>query len=147
LTADPGLAYATGLMDWDAWARKVERALDVAGRGDWKGLFAPDATFADPQTSSTRDLGRISRQTRKIFPDWRQEITRIRGAEGWAVFEWIGRGTFTSPGAAGDGTRVTIRGATIVEVNEAGLVTAWRDYLDRKEPEEQIMAAMRAGSS
>ena len=142
LTADPGLSYATDLMDWDAWARKVERALDVAGRGDWKGLFAPEATFEDPETSSTRDLGRIARQTRKIFPDWRQEITRIRGDEGWAVFEWIGRGTFTSPGTPGDGTPVTIRGATIVEVNDAGLVTAWRDYLDRKEPEEQIMAAV-----
>ena len=33
-------------MDWEAWARKAELALDVAGRGDWKGLFATEATFA-----------------------------------------------------------------------------------------------------
>jgi hypothetical protein len=134
-------------MDWDAWARKAERALDVAGRGDWKGLFAPAGTFADPHSSSTTDLRRIARETRTIFPDWRQEITRIRGGEDWAVFEWVGRGTFTSPGNPGDGTAVIMHGATIVEVNAAGLVTAWRDYLDRKEPEEQILAAMRGDAA
>src|SRR5262245_63215609 len=111
-------------MDWDAWARKAERALDVAGRGDWKGLFAPEATFADPHTSSTRDLGRISRQTRTIFPDWRQEITRIRGGEGWAVFEWIGRGNFTSRGTPGGGMPVQSGRATVVEVDETGQVEA-----------------------
>ena len=35
-------------MDWDAWARRAEHALDVSGRGDWPGLFAPGASFADP---------------------------------------------------------------------------------------------------
>ena len=34
-------------MDWEAWARKAERAIDVAAGGDWKGLFAPGATFSD----------------------------------------------------------------------------------------------------
>jgi hypothetical protein len=130
-------------MDWEAWARKAERALDVAGRGDWKGLFAPDATFGDPHTPSTKDLRSISRQTRTIFPDWTQEITRIRGGADWAVFEWIGRGTFTMPDVAGSGTPVAMHGATIIEVNDDGLVTSWRDYLDRKEPEEQILAAMQ----
>ena len=129
-------------MDWDTWARKAERALDVAGRGDWKGLFAPGATFGDPHTARTKDLGKISRQTREIFPDWTQEITTIRGTDRWAVFEWIGRGTFSMPGAPGQGAKVTMQGATIVEVDENGLVTSWRDYLDRKEPEEQILAAM-----
>ena len=133
-------------MDWDAWARRAEAALDVAERGDWKGLFAPGATFGDPHTTSTRDLGRISSQTRRIFPDWSQEITTIRGAEGWAVFEWIGRGTFTRPDAPGDGTPITMHGATIIEVDDAGLVTHWRDYLDRKEPEVQILAAMRGSA-
>ena len=33
-----------------------------------------------------------------------------------------------------------MHGATIVEVNAEGLVTAWRDYLDRKEAEDQIKA-------
>jgi hypothetical protein len=130
-------------MDWEAWARRAERALDVANRGDWQGLFAPEATFGDPHTPSTRDLRRVARHTRAIFPDWTQTITRIRGGEDWAVFEWIGRGTYTAPDTPGSGTLVTIHGATIVEVNGAGLVTAWRDYLDRKEPEEQILAAIR----
>jgi SnoaL-like protein len=131
-------------MDWNEWAKRTERALDVAERGDWKGLFAPDATFGDPHTPSTKDLGSVARHTRKIFPDWRQEITSIRGGERWAVFEWIGRGTFTMEGTPGAGTPITMHGATIVEVNGDGLVTFWRDYLDRKEPEEQILGAIGA---
>ncbi|HEY2429069.1 MAG TPA: nuclear transport factor 2 family protein [Acidimicrobiales bacterium] len=133
-------------MDWQAWARRTEEALDVAGRGDWKGLFAPGAVFSDPATTTpTADLGTVSRDTRAIFPDWTQEITSIRGGDDWAVFEWIGRATYTprresDPGA---GTAVQIHGATLVEVDADGLVTRWRDYLDRKEPEDQIRAALR----
>ncbi|MBV8982786.1 MAG: nuclear transport factor 2 family protein, partial [Acidimicrobiia bacterium] len=119
-------------MDWDAWARKTERALDVAGRGDWRGLFAPGATFSDPNTPSTTDMRQISRDTRSIFPDWTQEITSIRGGEDWAVFEWIGRATYD--GDPGRGAPIEMHGATIVEVDADGLVTMWRDYLDRKEP-------------
>lgn len=133
-------------MDWEDWARRAERALNVEARGDWKGLFAPDATFGDPHTPSTKDLRAVARHTRKIFPDWRQEIARIRGGDGWAVFEWVGRGTFNQEGMPGSGTPVTIHGATIVEVDAAGLVTSWRDYLDRKEPEEQILAAIADGA-
>ncbi len=129
-------------MNWEAWARRAEEALDVANHGNWKGLFAPGATFGDPHTRSTEDLGRISRQTARIFPDWTQEITSIRGGETWAVFEWIGRGTFTRAEAPGDGAAVVMHGATIIEVDQDGLVTYWRDYLDRKEPEEQILAAI-----
>lgn len=128
-------------MDWEGWARRAEQALDVAKGGDWRGLFAPDATFGDPHTPSTKDLRRISGQTRRIFPDWSQEITRIRGGDDWAVFEWIGRGTFQREGS--DGVPVTMHGATIVEVDSEGRVTAWRDYLDRKEPEVQILAALK----
>ncbi len=132
-------------IDWQAWARRTEAALDVGGRGDWKGLFAPGATFADPATvDPTTDLGRVSRDTRKIFPDWSQEITSIRGTDEWAVFEWVGRATYTSPGQPGDGARIEMHGATIVEVDAEGLVTSWRDYLDRREPEAQIRAAARA---
>ena len=130
-------------MDWEAWARRAERALDVAQRGNWKGLFAPDATFGDPHTPSTKDLKRISSQTRRIFPDWKQEITKIRGGEDWAFFEWIGRGTYHREGQPGDGSPVTMHGATVIEVDANGLVTHWRDYLDRKEPEEQILAALK----
>lgn len=132
-------------MNWDDWARKTERALDMEEGGDWKGLFAADATFGDPHTPSTKDLRSVARHTRKIFPDWRQEITTIRGGDRWAVFEWIGRGTFTMADTPGSGTPIEMHGATIVEINEAGLVTWWRDYLDRKEPEEQILTAIESG--
>ncbi len=132
-------------MDWHAWARQAERAIDVAGRGDWKGLFAEGARFSDPANQPTDDLRRIARDTRSVFPDWKQEITTIRGGDDWAVFEWIGRATYTPPdGGPGGGTRIEMHGATIVEVNDEGLVTSWRDYLDRKEPEDQIRAAVRA---
>ena len=40
-----------------------------------------------------------------------------------------------------------MRGATIVEVDADGLVTRWRDYLDRKEPEQQIRRFARAQRS
>ena len=127
--------------DWEAWARRAERALDVAGRGDWRGLFAPGATFSDPNTPSTTDVRQISRDTRAIFPDWTQEITSIRGGDDWAVFEWIGRATYD--GEPGKGARIEMHGATIIEVDGDGLVTSWRDYLDRKEPEHQIRRAVR----
>jgi hypothetical protein len=39
-----------------------------------------------------------------------------------------------------------MHGATIIEVNESGLITSWRDYLDRKEPENQIMSAIKAAA-
>jgi SnoaL-like domain len=128
-------------MDWDAWARRAEEALDVAKRGDWKGLFAPGARFSDPNTPSTTDVRQISRDTRAIFPDWTQEITSIRGGDDWAVFEWIGRATYAAD--PGRGARIEMHGATIVEVDADGLVTSWRDYLDRKEPESQIRRAVR----
>ncbi len=134
-------------MDWHAWARKAEKALDIRSGGDWKGLFAPDATFADPATTRpTTDLRSVSRGTRAVFPDWSQEITSIRGGENWAVFEWTGRATYRSPDgqdAPGDGAGIEMHGATLVEVDADGLVTSWRDYLDRKEPEGQIRAAAK----
>jgi hypothetical protein len=132
-------------VDWEAWARRAEAAIDVAGRGDWKGLFAPGATFADPATSSTHDLRAVANDTRRVFPDWTQEITSIRGGDDWAVFEWIGRGTYLGGESdePGSGAPIEMRGATIVEVDADGLVTRWRDYLDRKEPEEQIRRYLR----
>ena len=132
-------------MDWDAWARRAEKALDVEGRGDWRGLFAPGATFSDPNTPSTTDVRQISRDTRAIFPDWTQEITSIRGGDDWAVFEWIGRATYTpGPGRPGAPAAIEMHGATIIEVDADGLVTYWKDYLDRKEPENQIRKAVKA---
>jgi hypothetical protein len=134
------------LMDWEGWARRAEQAIDVANRGDWAGLFAPGARFGDPHTPDTDDLRGVSRMTKTMFPDWTQEITSIRGGDGWAVFEWIGRATYhaTSSDDPGHGAPIEMHGATIVEVDDEGLVTSWRDYLDRKEPENQIKAAVRA---
>lgn len=125
--------------DWDAWARQVERALDVVHRTDtdFQDLFAPDGTFIDPtQTKSTKDLPDVSRATQAIFPDWTQEVTSIRGGDDWAAFEWVGRGTFTWKGK--QGSAVEMEGVTLVEVDDQGLVTHWRDYFDMKGVEEQM---------
>ena len=130
--------------DWDAWARRVEQALDVRHRSDtdFQKLFAADAVFIDPtQTKTTADLPDVSRATQHIFPDWTQEVTSIRGDDEWAAFEWIGRGTFTwkgKPGAA-----IEMEGVTLVKVDADGLVTWWRDYFDMKSVEEK----MRGGSA
>ena len=85
-------------MDWDAWARRTEEALDFTTAGRWRDLFAPDAVFGDPNTPSTTDLRSVQRGTAEVFPDWRQEITTIRGGDDWAVFEWIGRATYAGRG-------------------------------------------------
>jgi hypothetical protein len=125
------------MNDWDAYAHKLEAALDMRGGTGFRDLFAPGARFADPANAPTEDLRDIQQQTRKIFPDWHQDITSIRGGDDWAVFEWIGRATF-------NGTPVTIHGASIIELDADGLITSWRDYLDRKEPEDQIRKALKA---
>jgi limonene-1,2-epoxide hydrolase len=56
-----------------------------------------------------------------------------------------GRATYAgrSPDDPAAGTTVEMHGATIIEVDADGLVTLWRDYLDRKEPENQLRAAVR----
>lgn len=126
--------------DWDDWARRVERALDVAHRSDtdFQALFAPGAVFVDPtQTKTTADLPDVSRATQSLFPDWTQEVTSIRGDDGWAAFEWVGRGTFT-PRGENVGRPMEMEGVTLVEVDAQGLVTHWRDYFDMKGVEEQL---------
>jgi hypothetical protein len=123
--------------DWEAWARRVEQALDVATRKDtdFRDLFAPTGLFIDPtQTHTTDELPDVSRATARIFPDWTQEVTSIRGDDSWAAFEWIGRGTFKT-------TKVEMEGVTLVDVDEQGLVTKWRDYFDMKVVEEQFRRA------
>lgn len=123
--------------DWDAWARRVEQALDVANRKDtdFQDLFARGATFIDPtQTKTTDELPDVSRATAHIFPDWTQEVTSIRGGDDWAAFEWIGRGTYKT-------TKVEMEGVTLVDVDAEGLVTQWRDYFDMKGVEAQFRRA------
>jgi hypothetical protein len=135
-------------MDWDDWARRAERALAFEEGARWRDLFAADAVFGDPNTPSTSDLRSVQRGTAAIFPDWRQEITTIRGGDDWAVFEWIGRATYAGQGADDPlaGTPIEMHGASIVEVDDDGLVTKWTDYLDRKEPEVQLRAAAKQAS-
>ena len=136
-------------MDWDGWARRAERALAFSAEGSWRDLFAEGATFGDPATPSTTDLRSVQRDTARIFPDWTQEITTIRGTDTWAVFEWIGRATYAgrSPDDPAAGARIEMHGATIVEIDGDGLVTMWRDYLDRREPEDQLRAAAKRNRS
>ncbi len=132
--------------NWDAYARELEAALDMRTPGGFRDLFAPGARFADPANAPTEDLRDIQHQTRAVMPDWRQEITSIRGGDNWAFFEWIGYATYRAPGGdgPGNGTPITMHGATIIEVDGDGLITSWRDYLDRKEPEDQIKSAVRS---
>jgi len=135
--------------DWDEWARRAERALAFGdSRQSWRELFAPGAVFSDPNTTTpTSDLRAISRDTGSIFPDWTQEITSIRGGDDWAVFEWVGRATYTPDGGGpGAGAPIEMHGVTIIEVDDQGRVTMWRDYLDRKEPEDQIRRHARRGA-
>jgi hypothetical protein len=137
---------SAGPMDWDAWARRAESALAFEEPGRWRDLFAEGAVFGDPNTPSTTDLRSVQRGTAEVFPDWRQEITTIRGGDDWAVFEWIGRATYAGRGTDDPvaGTPIEMHGASIVEVDGDGLVTRWTDYLDRKEPEVQLRAAAKA---
>lgn len=132
--------------DWDAWARRVETALDVATRSDtdFQALFAPDGIYIDPtQTASASDLPDVSRQTRAIFPDWTTTFTSIRGTQTWAALEWVGRGTYTpEDGGATGATAIELPGVTLVDIDDQGLVTRWRDYFDMKGVEDQIHNAV-----
>ena len=108
-------------------------------------MYAVGATYRDPVTPSTTDVQAVADQTYRVFPDWRQQIERIRGGDDWAVFEWSGSGTYRGPGAEdGPGFPVRIEGATIVEVNDDGLITAWRDFPDVYASTQQITAGLLA---
>lgn len=133
------------MPDWDRFARTLEDALDMRTPGGFRDLFAPGARFTDPANAPTSDLRSVQHQTARVFPDWHQDITSIRGGDDWAVFEWVGHATFRSGSDADgvDGTPITMHGITIIEVDEDGRITSWRDYLDRKEPEDQLRAAAR----
>ena len=124
--------------DWDAWARTFE---SIDGPDDFAALFAPDGRFCDPVTPWTTDLHKVARDTDAIFPDWNQRVDRIRGGEDWAVFEWTGTATF-HPGEGKAGVPISMTGATVIDVDGDGKVTAWRDYLDTNEPTQQITAGL-----
>ena len=129
-------------MDWEAWARRFESVDDL---DSWISLFAEERAFRDPVTPWTPDIHGVHELTQSIFPDWTQRVDTIRGGDRWAVFEWTGWGTYKGPGAeASPGVPVVTEGATIIEVDEAGKVTRWRDYLDTNESIRQIEAGLRA---
>jgi limonene-1,2-epoxide hydrolase len=124
-------------MDWEAWARRFE---SVTGPDAFAALFADGGMFCDPVTTWTTDLRKVALDTDAMFPDWEQRVDRIRGGDDWAVFEWTGTGTFVS--GNGPGVPIRMHGATVIDVDAEGKVTAWRDYLDTNEPTQQIQAGL-----
>jgi len=118
-------------MDWEAWVDRVHRALRQKDPALGQ-FFAPGAHFLDPEVPLTTDLSIAERQLRAAFTDWDRRVLSVRGDEGGVAFEWAGRGTLYGT------ARVEILGCTVVDVDEAGLVTRWRDYFDVKELERQI---------
>jgi SnoaL-like protein len=132
-------------VDWERWARRFESS---AGPDDFAALFAAAGTFCDPVTPNTTDVRAVAEHTEAMFPDWRQEVTLIRGGERWAFFEWMGEGTYRGPGAeSGPGFPVRLEGATVVEVDGSGLVTRWRDYLDTSAAISQVTAGLQAAGA
>ena len=133
-------AEAGAERDWEAWARRFE---SIDGPDAFAALFAPGGRFCDPVTPWTTDLLKVARDTDAIFPDWNQRVDRIRGGRDWAVFEWTGTGTFHA-GEGKAGVPISMTGATVLDVDADGKVTAWRDYLDTNEPTQQIQKGMAA---
>jgi limonene-1,2-epoxide hydrolase len=125
-------------MDWQRWASEFENA---RGPDQFAALFAEGGLFCDPVTPWTADVKSVAEGTDRIFPDWKSRVDRIRGGAEWAVFEWTGTGTFGSGDAGSPKVAIVMEGATIVEVDEHGKVTRWRDYLDTNDPMQQIQAA------
>jgi len=121
-----------GAVDWQAWARRLERALGPEGDGQFQSFFAPGALFSDPVSPPTADLDAIEEMTNASFPDWRQEILSVHGDDQGGMFEWIGRGTL------GGTIPIEIHGCTAIDLDAAGLVVRWRDYFDLKEIEAQV---------
>jgi hypothetical protein len=126
--------------DWEAWARRFE-SLHGRGPDEFAALFAQGGRFCDPVTPWTTDLRKVVTDTDAIFPDWSQTVDRIRGGEDWAVFEWTGTGTFNA-GVGKPGIPIRMQGATVIDVDAEGRVTAWRDYLDTNEPMQQITTGL-----
>jgi SnoaL-like domain len=117
-------------MDWAAWGDRAEKILQTsAPEGAFRTLFAPGATFSDPVNGPTTDIDSIEALTRAVYPDWHQEIVAVFGDDLGGAFEWIGRGTL------GGTTPTVLHGATMLEIDERGLVTRWRDYFDLREIE------------
>ena len=123
-------------MDWQALVRTFE-----SGDGDaFTALFAVGGQFRDPVTPWTTDVRSVADHTKAIFPDWHAHVDTLRTGDGWAVMQWTGTGTFHADASRSAG--VTMHGMTVVDVDDQGHVTQWRDYLDTAEPMQQIKAAL-----
>lgn len=120
-------------VDWAAWVARFE---DPGGPDGFAGLFADGGLFCDPVTPWTEDVRKVAEDTERLFPDWRSTVDRLLPGGDWAVIEWTGTGTYQA--GTPEAVVVTIHGATVVEVDEAGQVVRWRDYLDTNEPMNQI---------
>lgn len=135
-------------IDWDAWRARLEQSLGfAASEVPFHDLFAPGGTFTDPANPPTQDIVAIEELTLSFCTDWGQEVTSFRHGDDWAIFEWTGSGSFSGlPDGRAKGIRVSQTGMTLVEVDSVGLITYYRDYLDRKEVFDQVKAALRAES-
>ena len=120
-------------MDWSSWGKRLETALGA--EGDFPALFAPGALFSDPVNAPTSDIASIEAMTNASFPDWHQQITWVHGDRTGGAFEWTGTGTL------GGTVPIEIHGCTVVDVDDDGLVTRWRDYFDLKEIDAQVASA------
>ena len=125
-------------MDWASWGKRLELALGPDA--DFPSFFAAGALFSDPVNPPTTDIAGIEEMTNASFPDWTQEILWVHGDERSGAFEWIGRGTL------GGTVPIEIHGCTVIDVDDAGLVTRWRDYFDLKQIEDQVAAHSSAAS-
>jgi hypothetical protein len=128
-------------MDWSSWAQRVEPILWSGGpTGEFRALFAPGATYADPVNEETEDLEAIEQMTRGGYPDWRQVITSAHGDDRGGAFEWVGTGNL------GGKTPMEIHGCTIVSLDRDGLITRWRDYFDVKEIEKHLRTTIESAA-
>lgn len=136
-------------IDWDAWRRRLVQALDFRiAEPRLRDLFAPGGTFQDPAMAPTTDIASAEAATLAFCPDFHQDLTSFRHGADWAVFEWLGTGTFVGlPNGSGKGATMALEGMTRVLVAADGLVVDYRDYLDQKGTMDQVEAALAGPGS
>lgn len=127
-------------MDWQAFAREFEEITDgrIAGSSDrWQAKFAAGGTFQDPVQGPTTDYEAVIRITQMATPDWHMRVTHVAASESSAALEWVGEATLLGR------VPITVHGCSVVEVNDDGEITRWRDYMDLKEIERQAADAFQ----
>lgn len=127
-------------MDWQGFAREFEEITDARVDGSserWKAKFAVGGTFQDPVQGPTTDYDAVIHVTQTATPDWHMKVTHIAGGQTSAALEWIGEATLLGR------VPITVHGCSVIEVDDVGLVTRWRDYMDLKAIENQAADAFR----